>query len=126
MHKKTKLALIAGAMACLSACGLQEQMVNFMAMQTQINKTIMETCQCDTAAATNYEISTSGRQGSVQIIGSEIASKATAANTIARALEKNVPDFCKFDEFFLVFINKGRSETFSVQHCKVIPVKSNG
>ena len=121
MNKKMKLAVMVGAIACLSACGLQEQLGNVFAMQNQINKAIVETCKCDMVSPASYEISTSGRHGSVQIIGSEIASKASAAMTIGLALEKGVPDFCKFDEFLLVFVNKGHSEAFSIQHCKVMP-----
>ena len=123
MNKKLKLVLMVGASCCLSACGMQEQLANFMAMQKQINKAVMENCKCDMVSAASYEISTSGRHGSVQIIGSEIASKASAAIAIGLALEKDVPDFCKFDEFWLVFVNKGRSEAYSIEHCKVMPAR---
>lgn len=121
MNKNIELVMIASAACLLSACGLQEKVVNFLEIGNQINKAIMENCRCDMTANINYEISASGRHGSVQIVGSEIASKASAAKSIALALEKNVPDFCKFDEFGLEFINKGHSEVFSVRHCKVSP-----
>ena len=123
MNKKLKLVMMVGATYCLAACGMQEQLVSIMAMQNQINKAIVEACKCDMVSPASYEISTSGRHGSVQIIGSEIASKASAAITIGLALEKGVPDFCKFDEFWLVFVNKGRSEAYSIEHCKVMPTR---